>query len=1124
MRKRLKEILTFALTLSVLVGVGWAQQSTGGIQGVLRDQTGSILPGVDVTVTEIRTGRSIQAVTNDSGLYVLRSLTAGPYDVRATLQGFKTKVVRINVEVGSLANGDITLDVGQPSDVITVSTQALAVDTASDTVAGTVTSDEIKQMPLNGRNFLDLAQTEPGIQLVDGGNFDPTKNQFTGVSVGGRSGRVTRITVDGIDISDETVGTTVQNISVDSVQEFQVSQSSLDPSTSITSSGAVNIITRSGSNDFHGSGFIFYRDEEVAALPTTRTGDAQTIRNLEGAEFDREQGGFEFGGPFIKDRLFFFLNYEKLNQDGTTFTSVPNFANFNSAVTTPFNDNMGTGRLDWNITDQARAFFRFTTETNDAATGFGGVDLAPFVNQNVTNVTATGVDVSTARLTHSFRYGHTSFDNEISTNNLGLPEFKAANGVPVSATAGGARSVFQFGPSRLAPQATYQTTDQFKYDGAWVIGNHTLRYGTEVAYIQDNLFASFFGVGPEARLSFSTDIQAQIAARGGDPANPLEYPVNFVILGNGQGAFTEIANQGRSAGGINNTRIAWYVADSWRMTPSLNLNMGVRYELDTGQVNDDLPLPQEFSTLLGADGVRPTRLDKNNFGPQAGFAWQPFGTGRTVIRGGAGIFYETQIFNNTIFDRLARLPEGLGFATRVDTTTYSGQPLKNVIDQIGQAQLDFQAEAAATPFDPNGTPLILAALGTDCCGPIFTQDFSSPYGIQMNIGVQHQIRPDWVVSVDFVRNRNVHHNIVRNFNLNHAASNFDATGAQARVNQVLADNGYASMDEAIAGGMGFADFSMSDFFGTVDPRFGNVSVIMTSGISNYRALQIRSHGRFGNPMPGIRNLFLNLSYSLSRFDGMSSDQDFLPSLQFQNNYFDSRNIGPSGLDRTHSLSAQIFFDAPGGFRLNFNHRWATALPGNLVVPESVGGAEEIFYTDFDGDGERNNNTINDFLPNSSRGDFGRRLNSVGAINRVLSEYNSNMAGKLTPAAQQLVAAGLFTEAQLKTLGVVTPTIPLAPANQVFNDSFITSDLRISRAINIAGERVKIEPAVEIFNLFNIANFDTLAPLTRDILLSGTSGAANGTIPANRTNLLGLGSGSFSQGIPRSLQFALRVSF
>ena len=1127
--------LALAGVLSCLPALG--QTGGSGIQGIVRDASGAIIPGATVTVTDESTGRVIQAVANDAGLYVLRALAAGRYQVKVEVQGFKTGVLNLTLEVGELANGDVTLEIGEIGEVVTVQGQTLRVDTVTNQVAGTITSTQVKSLPLNGRNFLDLAQTQPSVELVDGGTFDPTKNQLTGVAVAGRSGRVTRISVDGIDVSDETVGTTTQNISVDAVQEFQVSQSSYDASTSLASAGAVNIITKSGSNEFHGSGFIYVRDEEVSALPATRTGDAQAVANLDSAEFDREQGGFEVGGPVVKDVLFFFLNYETINQDGSTFVTVPSFPGFNSAVTTPFNDHIGMGRLDGNLTDEITAFARFNHETNDAATGFGGSGLAPFVNQNVTNVFAGGFDVTASRFTHSFRYGHTSFDNEISTNNLGLPEF-SGGGTPVSVAVNSRRSFFS-GPNRLAPQATYQTDDQYKYDGAWLAGNHTIRYGFEGKFTRVNLFASFFGVGPEVRLTLNDEIRQEIIDRGGDPEDPLEYPVSFAILGNGQGSFTEIPNNRRPMGGVNNTRVAWYVEDNWRIAPNFNLNLGLRWDINTGQVNDDLGLPQELAGLLGAEGIEPVRLDKDNFGPRVGFAWQPFNDSSFVIRGGAGLFYETNIFNNTIFDRTDRLPSGLGFNTvtppsssiddqgrvlvsgqpvnEIDTTAWSGAPLRTVIDQIGQTQRDFQAASAAVPFDPSNPPLVLAEGNTTS---LFNQDYDTPYGIQTNIGFERQMGTDWVLSVDYVRNRSVHHNIRHNFNRLFASDTLNVPMAQAAIASALETLEVGSIDEAIAEGASISSFGVSGAFAGVDPNFDNVTMILSSGISSYNALQVRTTATFdqSDMLPFIKGVYMNISYALSRFNGMSTDQDFLPTLRFNDNYLGEQNFGPAGRDRRHQLSAQFFVDLPMGFKTNWNFRLASSLPQNLLVPGGTNGGDDIFFTDFDGDG-----TTNDFLPGVERGAFGRDISNVEELNAAISQYNSQFAGQLTPAGQALVAAGLFTEEQLVALGATAPEVPLAPAGQVFNDNFFTADLRLAKSFNIGGERVRIEPAVEVFNLFNVANYNVLNDTFQGDL-SGSPGSPNGTVQGDRTNLVGLGSGSFSQGIPRSFQFALRVSF
>ncbi len=183
--------------------------------------------------------------------------------------------------------GSAKLTLGQSTEVVEVTGSAVAINTEQATVQGVLSTEQIENLPINGRNFLDLAQLEPGVQIQDGGNFDPTKNGFSSISFGGRFGRTARIEVDGIDISDETVGTTTQNLPAGSIQEFQVSQSSLDLSTELTSSGAVNVVTRSGSQKWHGEAFYLFRDHTLAARK------AATHRS----PFQRNNFGGESGRP-----------------------------------------------------------------------------------------------------------------------------------------------------------------------------------------------------------------------------------------------------------------------------------------------------------------------------------------------------------------------------------------------------------------------------------------------------------------------------------------------------------------------------------------------------------------------------------------------------------------------------------------------------------------------------------------------------------------------------------------------------------------------------------------------------------------------------------------------------------
>ncbi|PYV63755.1 MAG: hypothetical protein DMG97_36910 [Acidobacteria bacterium] len=251
--KRLK-LIWILLWLLALAPAGLAQTtiSTGSIQGLVIDPSNAIVSGAKVTIRNQGTGQVLTTTTNSAGTYTSGALIPGDYLVRVEQTGFKSVELPIKVEVGVTAPGSVKLQVGNTKEVVEVAATELHVNTEQATVQGVLNSEQIDNLPINGRNFLDLAQLEPGVQIQDGGNFDPTKNGFSSVSFGGRFGRTARIEVDGIDISDETVGTTTQNIPQGAIQEFQIGQSSLDLSTESTSAGAVNVVTRSGTNNWHG--------------------------------------------------------------------------------------------------------------------------------------------------------------------------------------------------------------------------------------------------------------------------------------------------------------------------------------------------------------------------------------------------------------------------------------------------------------------------------------------------------------------------------------------------------------------------------------------------------------------------------------------------------------------------------------------------------------------------------------------------------------------------------------------------------------------------------------------------------------------------------------------------------
>src|SRR5262247_777344 len=290
--------------MGALCSGAMAQHIRGALEGTITDPNGAALSGARVIVKNNATSAEVTTTANERGYFNVQNLEAGTYTVTVEQSGFRKYVAKdVNVKVGAVTPLAVALQVGAQEQIVEITSTSAeaAVDTSRSTVDGVVTAKTIENLPLNGRNFLDLAQLEPGVQVRDGGDFDPTKNQMVGVSVGGRMGRSTRIQVDGVDITDENVGTTTTNISNESIQEFQVSRSTLDPSTDLTSSGAINIVTRAGSNQIHGSGFSFFRNESYAAdLRTDKT-------TPDKPSLERQNFGGGLGGYIVMDRLFWHI-------------------------------------------------------------------------------------------------------------------------------------------------------------------------------------------------------------------------------------------------------------------------------------------------------------------------------------------------------------------------------------------------------------------------------------------------------------------------------------------------------------------------------------------------------------------------------------------------------------------------------------------------------------------------------------------------------------------------------------------------------------------------------------------------------------------------------------------------
>ncbi len=1148
-------------------GFSQSTVSTGGIQGTVTDPTGAVVPGASVTITNNDTGRTLTQTTSGAGAFNVSALTPGNYAVKVQASGFDAIEQSAVVQVGNITPVNVKLGI-KAQETVNVEGNAVHVDTDQATVQGVLTAQQIENLPVNGRNFLDLAQLEPGVQIQDGTNFDPTKIGYSSISFGGRFGRTARVSVDGVDVSDETVGTTTQDIPASAIQEFQIAQSTLDLSNDLSTSGTVNVVTRSGTNTLHGEAFELFRSSDVGAKLPAPPGLT--------APYQRNQFGGNLGGPIIKDRLFFFADGERTKQELSSPVAYPDpFTNFSGHFSAPFHEGEALGKVDYQLTKSAHLFYRMSYFQARTVGTFFSQSLQPYVNKSYTRSHVIGADFTTGSFNHSIRFDYMKFQNNIADAAIGsglpLSDFPG-NGQFVNITLNNGPAT---GPNLLAPQETPQSDRQIKYDGSRVFGKHIIRYGIGYNHIQGGGFASFFKLAPEIQSNFAAADIAGAAAGPfpGGASNPLNYPVEVAILGNGQGFSTEKPAFGLPAGGLGpDNRLGIYLGDAWKVRPNVTVSIGLRYDRDTGRTDSDLPAIPELNNLvpqfpnLGA-AVPEQNL---NLAPQLGVTWDPWSNGKTVIRAGIGLFYENVIFNNVLFDRPLRLRSGaflqfplaclFGTPQPVPVPggniTLPNQVCNETIGEAGSAIAAFQQMyQSLTPFDLNAAnPSFIGtqiAQGVTPGSGLFGPDYRTPRSTQMNIGLQRELRPGMVVSADFVRNVETqtplsidlnHEGDVRFFN---KAGALQAISATSTAFGCGAGSSAANINCAIAAGATMADFAGNGLgtagdagsslncppggcaFGGVNPLAPGLPTLIPAGRSVYNGLQVKLVQQVSNPLPALKALNLQVSYSLSRFTNCggtaaatgitqgNSDQDFV--INAVDNNSPCAFAGPSLLDRHHQLSFGFIADLPWSFRLSTISHFYSPLSATIEVPNTNAGAGEIFRTDFTGDG-----TVQDVLPGTKLGAFGRDVSASG-LNSLITNYNNTVANQATPAGNVLIQNGLFTLAQLQALGGVAPTVPLAPAGQVGLDPLKDLDLKLSWAHKF-GERVTIEPSVGAYNIFNLANFD-LPPNVMTPLLTGGAGSINGTTSADRiSNRVGAGTGVFGLASPRAFEFGLRIAF
>ena len=1127
--------VTLAGSLMVGMGVttpalyGQAVSVNGGsIQGTITDSSGAVVSHAQVVITSPQTGYKRSMTTDGAGLFTLGPVNPGEYQVAVTAPGYSTLTVSTVVKTGTVTNGNFKLQVGASTEQVQVSAGAIQINTDQSSVSNVLTSKQIDTLPINGRNFLDLAQLEPGVQLQSGETFDPTKAGYSAIGFNGASGRTTRILLDGQDITDETVGTTIFNVSQGAVDQFQITRANNGVSGEIGSSGQVLVSTRTGTNKYHGEAFYNFQDNNAG------------FATIEGqnAPFQRNQFGGSIGGPILTDKLFFFANAERIKQDesspvqlGSIFQSSIGAANPN--VPAPFRETYSTGRLDYNAPYGVHLFARVNYDVNSAVTS-GNSSYDIYANRDNTPGIAGGADFVTGSFTHSFRGSYEKFHNLIG-DATGSGVYVAQPGALIEYDSAGLYT----GPNGLAPQSTYQSDKQIRYDGTWTKGKHTLDYGASLNDILQGGFASFNGLAPDITVTSASLI-------GPDPSDLLNgYNASAgVAIGNGLGYYTNLPTFGAPAGGSQDYRVGAYVGDSWKVTPKLVVNYGVRYQRDTGRTDNaiapipcsainttNFPTPPCSGNQLILDQFGPglgDRIGQPNFdfNPQLGFAYTLGSSGKTVVSGGIGIFRENTVFNAVQFDTPFKLATGLfnnydvplcGGSYAINfpgqsapVTSYGGEsiqqicqdPLKTSAAKFAGIEAAFQQASAAAGPAANGS-FIGNTLAIPRGDSAYSPNYKTPYSTQVNFSVQQQLTRGTVLTVSYLHTATVH--VAQTIDANHVgdAKFFNKAAAQNAITAALASCGVQGLDEAIVscpglhpggGGLTITDLSGTGLdsgnvvlggspaegkgltpdtgaaFPGANPAVGNGFFAFPAGRSGYDALQVNLREQKAHPMPGLADSNFEASYALGRTVSTSSsgsDQFFGSNAWDYNN--PTQYNGYSTLDHRNTISFGGSVTVAHGPQIGLIGHIYSATPSNLLLDNTSGSAGQIFTSDAIGDGNRAQHLV----PETNPGSYMRSVNG-GNLQSVINNYNAKYGNQLSPAGQTLVSSGLISAAQMKALGGVLQPIANVPQGKAIeNPPFRQIDASASYPFHLhaISEDFTLIPGVAMYNVANLGNYN-----------------------------------------------------
>jgi outer membrane receptor protein involved in Fe transport len=972
----------FTLGLLGFIGIASAQPAAN-LTGRVTDPQNAPAPAAAVTVRSDATATTWTALSSADGRFSVPMLPPGDYSVDVQLAGFAPwRADMITLQVGQDRFLDVRLGLGTVQEAVTVANSARVVTAAVD---GVLSARTIEALPLNGRNFLELALLVPGNNPTP--VFDPTKTNSVLIASAGQMGRGGNITIDGQDNNDDVVGGPLLNLPIDAVQEFQIATNRFGADLGRSASSVINVVTRSGSNAYRGTAGLFLRDDAWQELPSTVDETAGT------PPFGRQQLSGAVGGPMRRDQLFWFGAAEFRNQDGAVLVGARDTATRTirrSFAEAPLEDTLWSLRLDTGGASN-RFMVRYAGEwaTDTAASAveraLGSATQRQEALNRYNSVLASWTTTPSSSFVNALNVSASTFLNETAPLTV-APQFTFPS--------------LQDGASFRMPQGTSQTRWQIANRATLVRGSHNIRFGGEfhrvdaefrlgvfqqgrVELIQD--FPTFDHTG-DGRID-DNDLLFAVTLRSGRPDQALTLPDS------------------------DNTHVAGFLQDDWSVSNRLQLNLGLRYEVDTEvnnqrRVSDLNPIVLPFVT---ADRAR----DTNNVSPRVGFAWTPSDNG-LLVRGGYGIYYDRIVL------QIQSLERGLdGRALPIEVR--AGNLL--FLDP-NTGRLPPFAPSIANPF----TGFILPGAGASGIN-IIDPHLQNPMVHEFHLGLEQPI-VGARARVDAVHNRGTHFLIGR---------------------------------------------TVGEVFNPVVGGPDRVVNIESSARTEYDALMLS----VDRPFAGGHSF--RASYTLAKASNYAND-DQIPFLNGPIDPTDlRREFGPAPNDRRHRFVASGQTRLPGAVNMAALLTVSSGVPMDIMMPD---GRTRV--------------------PVLQRNAGGRQFHTAGELNSYITTLN---------------AGG----------GVNGVLLPLVSEGARFTDRFTSLDLRVSRPFSF-GPRVRVEPILEVFNLFNATNILGISNvnysgfsnvLVRDSEEPGTPGYLRSSQFGQPVTTAG---GVFGSGGPRAVQLAARVTF